>query len=152
MSPEHESQANGHEAASPSGVEALRGGGSIEWLAGGQIALFYTPDSSQNVLQGLFDRAEEIIRNWPAERPLLMILDVSGPRVGMTPFARERGRAMLVMRPGLVMALAMVVSRTLQAQILQVMLRLWQRSGRQIALVYSRDEAVEWLKKIGGVA
>lgn len=150
MSPEHESQANGQESVGSASVETLRGGGSLEWLADRRIVSFYTPDSSQAVLQGLFDRAEEIIHDWPADRPLLMILDLSGPRVGMTPFARERGRAMLVMRPGLSISIAMVVSRTLQAQIFQVMIRLWQRSGRQIAVVYSREEAVAWLKKASG--
>ncbi|MCC7210077.1 MAG: hypothetical protein IT323_22430 [Anaerolineae bacterium] len=151
MSPDHESQANGQASASPSSVESLQGGGSLEWLADRHIVSFYTPDSSQAVLRGLFERAEEIIHGWPADRPMLMILDISGPRVGMTPFARERGRAMMVIRPGLSMALAMVVSRTLQAQIYQVMIRLWQRSGRQIAVVFSHDDAVAWLKTVGGI-
>lgn len=135
---------------SPS-VETLKGGGTLEWLADRRIVLFYTPDSSSGVLQGLFERAEAIIRDWPADQPLLIVLDVSGSRVGMTPFARERGRAMLVMRPGLSMAMAMIVSRSLQAQIIQVIIRMWQRSGKQIAVTFSREEALAWLKKVGGI-
>jgi hypothetical protein len=133
-------------------VEDMADGVFIEWIEDRRIVVYHTPDSSRPVLQALFDRGEQIIRDWPTDKPYLSILDFSSDRVSRTPYARERGRALMLLRPELHVCMSMLMSRSVQAQLFQLMARTWQRGNRQLAVHFSREEAVAWLKKVGGIA
>lgn len=142
----------GHTKAAPEAeLETLPGGGIVEWLEDRRIVVYRAPDSSRLALQALFDRAEEIIRAWPTGKIYLAVLDLSSEQVGATPYARDRGRGLMNLRPDLMMVTSMLMRRSVQAQFFQLIVRLGQRANRQMAVHFSHDEAVTWLKKAGGI-
>jgi len=132
-------------------VEALKGGVLVEWIEHRQIVVYRTPDSSRTAVQTLFDRAEEIVLGWPADRPYLAILDFSADRIGATPYARTRGQGTLALRPELKICMVMLTARSVQAQVMQVIARTKQRADKLLAVHFSQEEAVAWLKKVGGI-
>lgn len=132
-------------------VETLAGHVLVEWIEDRQIVIYRTPDSSRTAVQALFDRAEEIVLGWPADRPYLAILDFSADKIGATPYARERGQALLRIRPELKICMVMLIARSVQAQFFQLMARTRQQANKLLAIHFSRQEAVAWLKKVGDI-
>ena len=132
-------------------TESLPLGGVVEWLENAQIVLYKPPHSGQDVLAELFARAEQIVMAWPANQPHLTILDLSGDKIRYTPYLRDHGRQLGEMRPELQMATALLAPRTFMAQILDMTVRIASRSKRPLTMQFSREAAVLWLKKVGGI-
>ncbi|MCC7210078.1 MAG: hypothetical protein IT323_22435 [Anaerolineae bacterium] len=137
--------------SAPPDLEQLDHGVSVEWIEGRRIVVFYTPHSSRPAVQTLFDRAEAVLHAWPADRPFLAILDFAEDKLGATSYARERGQKLIQMRPDIKLAIAMLTSPSVIAQFMQVIAHARQRENRLLSILFSRDEAVGWLKKVGGI-
>lgn len=137
--------------ATPPDLEQLENGVSVTWLEGRRIVVFYTPQSSRLAVQTLFDRAEAILCAWPADRPWLAILDFAEDKLGATSYARERGQKLVQMRPDMKLAIAMLTAPSVIAQFMQVIAHARQRENRLLAIHFSREEAIAWLKKKGGI-
>lgn len=140
-----------HNAVQASNLETLPGGGTVEWLEDRRMVVYHTPNASRLALQSLFDRGEAVIREWPSDRPYLAVLDLSSEEVGATPYARERGRGLMSLRPDLTMITSMLMRRSVQAQFFQLIVRFSQRRNRVLAVHFAREEAIDWLKKMGKI-
>ena len=132
-------------------AEQLTLGGVVEWLENNRIVLYRPQNSTQQALAELFDRAEQIVHDWPTDRPHLTVLDLTVNEVRYTPYLRDRGRRLGIMRPEIQMATALLAPRTFMAQILDMTVRLASSSRRPLMMHFSRESAIAWLKKVGNI-
>ncbi len=147
----HDWQDNHPGEVAPPDVEALANNVTVEWIEGRRVVLFHTPHSTRAAVQTLFDRADTILEVWPADRPFLAILDFAEDTLGATSYARERGQRLLQARPDVKMAMVMLTTPSVIAQFMQVIAHARQRETRLLAIHFSRDDAIAWLKKVGGL-
>ena len=137
--------------ASADSVEVLSATARVEWLCGRRIVAYTATGAARNTYCLLFDRAEQIILNWPDGQPLLMMMDFLSGNASTTPYARERGRSLNQLRTELPVAMSMLMSRTVQASFAQLAMRAFQKPNRTIAVHFTREEGITWLKKIGKI-
>lgn len=133
-------------------LEQLDSGVTLEWLEDRQILLFCAPNSSRGAIQALYDRAEAILLTWPANRPHLSVLDFRSAINGTTAYTRERGKALSALRPDVRVVTSLLSIRSIQGHLLQMMVRAAQRPNKEIAVHFSLEEALAWLKKVGGIS
>jgi hypothetical protein len=132
-------------------LEQLEAGVRVSWLNERQLLVFSLPGSSRRSVQILFDRAIEILNTWPVEHPCPVVLDFTGGNVAATPYARQRGHEMTNVRPELTLFVAFVVPRSIQAQVFQFVVRGSKRRKTQMAVFFSREEALSWVRRLAGL-
>jgi hypothetical protein len=152
MSAPHDSESGEGAPLTLPSVEILAGGVTLEWLEDRQILVFCAPNSSRSAIQALYDRAEAILLAWPVNRPHLSILDLRSATNGTTAYTRERGKALSALRPDVRVCTALLSIRSLQGHLLQMMVRAAQRPNKEIAVHFSLEEAITWLKREGGIS
>lgn len=130
-------------------VETLCPTACVEWLCGGRIVCYTASGAARETYRILFDRAEQITHDWPADQPYMVVIDMVTGNAGVTPYSRERGRALARLRPDLTTMMSLVMPRSVQASLTQITMRAFQNKSRAIAVHFARGEAIAWLKKLG---
>ncbi len=128
-------------------VEILSPTARVEWLCDRHIVCYWVSGASRESYRLLFDRAEEIARTWPDDKPYLLIIDFLTGDAGVTPYAKERGRVLSKLRPDLPTMLSMLMPHSVVASFAQLAMRAFQSKTRAIAIHHSREDAVAWLTR-----
>jgi hypothetical protein len=71
-------------------VEVLAPGVTIEWLSDHRIMIMTASDSSRGTVDVWINRSMELLREWPADKPWMTIIDATNPKVARTPYMRDR--------------------------------------------------------------
>ncbi|MCC7205761.1 MAG: hypothetical protein IT323_00550 [Anaerolineae bacterium] len=129
-------------------VETLSPTARIEWLCDRRIVCYWASGAARETYRLLFDRAEDIARAWPDGAPYLLIIDFLTGEAGVTPYAKERGRTLNKLRPDLPTMMSMLMPRSVVASFAQLAMRAFQNPVRAIAIHHSREDGVEWLRKM----
>ena len=122
----------------------------LEYIEQGQIVIWTVRTVDRVQLDLYLQRALEIVRNWPSNRPYVHVEDFADPAIGATPVVRDltaRISSALAER-NLLNVTALVVSKTLTAQIARVAMSRLSRNERRVAnMFFTRDEAISWARK-----
>ncbi|MCC7207363.1 MAG: hypothetical protein IT323_08655 [Anaerolineae bacterium] len=140
-----------HDAALHDAPELLDHGVMLEWLENGQVAAFQPSKNTPEALATVFDRAEAIVRGWPSGKPHLVLLDLKTADISPTPYIRRRGEAIQALRPDVLIATAILTQRNVAGQFLRVVVAKTQKEKGLVAVHFSRDDAITWLKRVGGI-
>ncbi len=132
-------------------IEHHAGGVTLEWFCERRIVCLTPPDASRATIASFFDLVEATIRDWPADRPDLSILDFTSGNVVSTPFARSRAKAAMALRPELPIFTAFVLPPSVQMRLFQLMPRTVFRANSEMAVFTNRADAIAWLKKKGSI-
>ena len=117
----------------------------------GRIVLVETEgDMSRNAINTWASLLVLTMQEWPTERPLAILHDLTHPAQGLTPFARERTADVVKARPdGLVVYNAVLLPPTFIKQIIGMFLRipLLQKDGQYMKVFSDKDKAIAWLRE-----
>jgi hypothetical protein len=142
------SNSSGSATVTDDPVQTLRPGISVQWLHNREIIAMSTEDSQRDSVDCWCDHIMERIREWPSDKPVLVMVDLSSPRVVPTPYTRSRAKDIAHVRSDLKMYAAMVVKRSFMMQLVMPFTRRPMTSYSQIRMFFSRDEALTWLRGI----
>jgi hypothetical protein len=128
-------------------VEQLGHGLSREWLLDRRIVVYTARDASRPVVDAWVETFKKDIVAWPADRPFLVMHDLSAKNIAATPYGRRRAQEMVDIRPDLKGRAAIVVANTFTMHLVELFLRNQkQHTPRLRRLFFSREKAFEWLK------
>lgn len=133
-------------------IEVLDHGVILEWIEARQIMVYRPPDASQQAAEALFDRAEALVREWPAGKPHLVMIDFQSAGIIPSVYMRERGKVMWSLRSDVLVATAMLMVRTPVGRFLTAVTGKTQGPQALMSVHFSRDEAIVWLKKVGNIS
>ncbi len=125
-----------------------------EWLAGGKILhVIQRGSSTRGDVDAIFNPLIEMIKNWPAERTVLLLWDASQlASVNWSPHIRHRIFDLLESFPdGTRGRLAAVVKKSPVTQIIRVFIEyeLNRRyKNREHRLFYTTEAALAWLEEL----
>jgi hypothetical protein len=131
----------------PFGAEQLSRGVRREWLLDGRILVYVLTSSSRETADVWVETFKADIMRWPADRPFLVLHDLTAKTVAATPYAVWRAKEMVQARPDLAGRAALVLSNTITAHMAELFLRRQRQKPRLRQVFYSRNKAVEWLMK-----
>ncbi len=118
-----------------------------EWLHDGKIFAIAVKEGTRLALDAWYNQVAEVVRQWPASQPLLLLHDFSQTNASMTPYARARSQELMELRPELGGRSAVILARTPFWSLVQLLLRS-QRSGlRARQVFFSRQEGLTWLER-----
>jgi hypothetical protein len=128
----------------PSAVEQLAPGVTLEWILDGKACMLTSQDSARETVDIWMARSMEMARDWPDNQPILLAIDATNPNVAYTPYQRARLKEMRNLRPDLNWYIAFVSPKTYLMNLLQMGAML-STGRRQIRIFFEREKAVEWL-------
>ncbi len=136
---------NGASTSSPRAVEWLSAGVSREWLFDKKVAVYTVLNASRESVDTWAETCKTDINNWPANQPVLLMHDLSAKGIALTPYARERSQAIAATRPESRGRIAVVLSSSLAASLIQLFLRTEKRTPRIHRAFSSREKGLAWL-------
>ena len=127
-------------------AEQLSAGVRREWLLDGRIVVYVLGNSSRETADVWVETFKADIMRWPADRPFLVLHDLTAKTVAATPYAVWRAREMVESRPELAGRAALVLADTITAHMAELFLRRQRQKPRLRQVFYERERAIEWLK------
>jgi hypothetical protein len=131
-------------STSTSTIEQLYPGVTLEWVLDHRAFIMTAHDTTRAAVDAWMERAMQVVRDWPANQPVLIAIDASDPHITRTPYQRERLKELRTLRPELKWYMALMPSRTYMMNLMQLGARLY--TGRhQIRIFFERQKAIDWL-------
>jgi hypothetical protein len=127
-------------------IEEVAPGVTLEWLLDRRVAAFTFKTAVRESIDRARDKMKAVMENWPADHLYLGITDFSDPKLGLTPYVRERVKEPATWRPELRGYVALVMPRTFAAQLVQLALQAQRNDSRQVRAFFDREAAIAWLK------
>lgn len=110
------------------------------------IAFFTLHEMTSAIVDAWIDSCdEEMCKCLAEERPILIIQDLSNPKIAQTPYSRERRQLLTAKYETLAGRVAFVLPPTTANQRIKLFLRLDAERNRERRAFLSRDEALKWL-------
>jgi hypothetical protein len=131
--------------SSPHTIERLSPSVSREWLLGKTIVVYKVTDAHRESIDTWAEACAVDITNWPGDRPVLIIHDLSARGIALTPYARERSQPLMDMRPEAKGRIALVLPGNIAASLIQLFVRSPKKAPRARHAFSSREKALEWL-------
>ncbi len=135
------------EAPSPLAGEQLSPTVRREWLLDGRIVVYVLTSSSRATADVWVEAFKADIMRWPADRPFLVLHDLSAKTVAATPYAVWRAKEMVNSRQDLGGRAALVLSNSITAHMTELFLARQPQKPRLRQAFYNREKAIEWLKR-----
>lgn len=131
-------------STSASNIEQLYPGVTLEWILDHRAFVMTAHESTRPGVDAWMNRAMEVVRDWPANQPVLLAVDASDPKVIRTPYQRERLKELRSMRPELKWCMAFIPPRTYVMNLMQLGAK-FSTGRRQIRIFFERQKAIDWL-------
>jgi hypothetical protein len=113
----------------------------VGWICEGQIIVFVPSDSARATIDAWLDSVISHQREWPSDKPLVALQDLSNPRIAVTPYARQRIKEL-----GVIRHIAMLVNQTQLSMILAYVVNYMGNPKNFTTQVFFKQEAaVQWL-------
>lgn len=90
------------------------------------------------------------MQEWKSEHPIGLLLDLTHPNQGLTPYTRERALDLMNRIPdGMTVHCAVILPGTFMYRIIEMFLRTpaFHRSGHKIEVFRSEKQALNWLRE-----
>lgn len=127
-------------------VTELVPGLTIEYLHDNQIAIYTLAEMTRSIVDAWIESCDQEMCNCANEgRPILIMQDLSNPRIAQTPYSRERGQALTAKYEALEGRIAFVLPPTTANQRIKLFLRRDAERNRERRAFRSRNEALNWL-------
>lgn len=120
----------------------------VEWLSDKCIVVITNKGgASRSFVDAWINTLSDIMHQWPAGRPFLLLQDLSDKTNAVTVYSRERAAALYKVRPELAGRVAVVVAQSLTTQLVRLFLRVRQ-NNLKIEMFYSREQGLDWLQEV----
>lgn len=120
----------------------------VDWQFDARIAVLTATVLSRQAIDQWFDVISEIIKDWPSDKPYLLLHDSSDPRNILTPYVRARVRELYPFRPDLKGKIAVIVPRTIGGQMFRIYMNNIARSHNITMRAFvTREDGLDWLVK-----
>lgn len=119
-----------------------------EWAVEGRAVILTVTDTSLDTLETWAQTCRELLLEWPAHQPLLLLHDYSQVDVIISPYIRRTSEELMQIRPELPGKVAVVLTKTIVAQIAHAALNtLWKQGlkARQRRVFFDREDGLAWL-------
>lgn len=122
-------------------------GVSYQWLDEKRILKFVLRDVSRDTIDKWYSLLFDLIKNWPAEQPYLVLYDMRQENVTMTPYLRQKASEMNELRQEVKGRIAVVLQPNMTVYLLRFFVRMRRRSSRVTSLFLSEEAALQWLRE-----
>jgi hypothetical protein len=129
-------------------VEQLSSGITREWILDRRIVIYAGVNPARAAIDTWYDAFKTDILAWPADRPYLVLHDLTNKNVALTPYARKRAQDMIYLRPELKGHSALLLRNTFASHLIDLFLRQQRQTARERHVFYSREKAIDWLKAL----
>ncbi len=126
-------------------VEKLSPTVSREWLHDRMIVVYRVTNSSRTTADTWYEAFREDLTHWPDDRPFRAMHDFTGGMVASTPYGRMRGQQMVDMRPEISGRVAILLSNSFTAHMIELFLRMQKQTSRVRGVFFDREQAIQWL-------
>ncbi len=139
--------ANPTDTSTPSSspVEWLSPSVSRQWLMNNRVVVFSVTDAKRESVDKWAEACKTAIANWPPDQPVLLMHDLSARGLALTPYARERAQDIAKTRPEARGRVAVILSSSLAATLIQLFLRSERETPRTHRAFASREKGLAWL-------
>jgi hypothetical protein len=129
-------------------VEQLPHGITREWMLDRRIVIYSGINTPRASVDSWFEAFKEDLLAWPADRPYLVVHDLTHKNVALTPYARKRAQDMIFLRPDLKGRSALIMRNTFASHLIELFLRQQRQTPRIRHVFYNREKAVAWLREL----
>jgi len=132
-------------------AEILENNVTIQWNADRSVALVTLTESNRKTVDTYIETNLDIFRKWDKSKPIFTIQDISGGKVTLTPYMKERLKEFTdyVNTNKVTMRTALVMENNFTGQVMRTFGRLFGGNSHYLKLVFftSIDQAHEWIIK-----
>lgn len=122
---------------------------TLWWLDNAQIVVVRMENPAQATVDTWAARNLAIRQNWPAGKPLLMLIDVSNDMT-MTPYMRAKTEEVSRVHRELIVYTALLITPNLTGQILRLFTRAMQvrqtELQQRVQFFFEFEEGLKWLR------
>lgn len=133
----------------PSSIEQLSPGVKREWLFAGKIVVYTVTDSRRESVDAWISAFKSDLMGWSADRPFLLIHDISVRDAAATPYLLARVQEMVLVRPDVRGRAAIILPGNFVDQMIRIFLDRQEKRvthiPRERKIFASREQAIAWL-------
>lgn len=133
--------------------DELNPGFTLQWLDNRQLVVYSLQDANKEAVDTWAGSVANLIRNWPAEQPLALLLDFT--EASYTPYIQQKHQEVYETNPNLMGFYAVVFpERLLQSVKLTFLKRNVKREAKALSAdlrgeaFANYDEALNWLRNV----
>lgn len=126
-------------------VEVLHPDCKLVWDADHSLISITMRGTRHEMIDIWAKRSIEIRQEWPSDKPLCLLLDLRDGEA--TQYSQVRAKEIASVRPELTTYFAMVVKRSLSAQLISLIFRGLGLTGSKVRFFFTPQEARLWIEK-----
>jgi hypothetical protein len=119
----------------------------IEFYEDQQILYFKVTGVSQAAIDSWFDFLEARLVAWPADKPYLVLYDVTHPSVSLTPYMQKKAKQLNHLRPDVSGRIAILSQASIIAHMFQFFARMLVKNSRPARIFFKEEDALNWLRE-----
>jgi hypothetical protein len=121
-----------------------------EWLQDRHIVVIAPKSADRATIDVWAKTVESTILNWPDDRPLRIVNDVSARGLALTPYAQTKVKPLFYLNPHLGGRNAIILANNVTGQFVRIYVRtLSRRTPREVAVFFTREQGLAWVTKYG---
>ncbi len=125
----------------------LATGVTKETLEDGKILLFKVETVNQSSIDAWYAELHQLIANWSADQPYLVIYDMTHPAVTLTPYMRKKAAEINGLRQDVQGRIALILKPNPFTYVFRFFLKSLRGKSRTTAIFFERNHAINWVSQ-----